>query len=106
MQYGWIASIWITAVVLVGTSLIAQNNYVPKDGYVPDAKTAVKIGEAVLEAIYGEDQIAKERPFSAELENDRWIVRGHLPETQNRGGVSQVELSKSDARILRLTHGR
>jgi len=34
----------------------------PKDGFVPDAKTAEKIAEAVLIPVYGEEQISRERP--------------------------------------------
>lgn len=31
----------------------------PKDGFVPDAKTAVKVAEAVLIPVYGEKKISE-----------------------------------------------
>jgi len=35
----------------------------PTGGFVPHAKTAEKIAEAVLIPVYGEEQISRERPF-------------------------------------------
>ena len=49
---------------------VAQaQSYTPKEGYVPDSITAVKIGEAVLIPAYGKEKIESERPFKAVLEN-------------------------------------
>lgn len=42
--------------------------------FVPDAKTAVKIAEAVLIPVYGETQVEPERPFKAVLENGIWTA--------------------------------
>jgi len=85
----------------------------PSRGYVPDATTAVKIGEAVLVPVFGEKRIAAERPFHATLEGDVWSVEGTLycPDgtlsttTQMcKGGTAVVKLSKTDARILFMMH--
>jgi hypothetical protein len=54
----------IGAVHSAGTA----QTYVPKNGFVPDKETAIRIAETVLIPIYGEKQIASERPFSAETE--------------------------------------
>ncbi|WP_092671962.1 NTF2 fold immunity protein [Hymenobacter arizonensis] len=52
------------------------NGQVPSKGNVPDAKTAVRIAEAVLLPPYGSKVIRQERPFLAELRNDSvWVVR-------------------------------
>jgi hypothetical protein len=72
--------------------------------YVPNAETAVKIAEAVLIPIYGEE-IYKERPFTAEKSGDTWIVKGSLPEGY-AGGVAEVEISMSDGKILKVTHSK
>jgi hypothetical protein len=50
----------------------------PKDGFVPNAETAVKVGEAVLMPVYGEERIVGERPFNAVLQGDVWTVEGTL----------------------------
>jgi NTF2 fold immunity protein len=88
--------------------------YKPKSGYVPDAKTAVKIAEAVLICVYGEKQIESEGPFTATLKDAAWIVTGTLrcPDdkggttTSCDGGVAEVHISKDDAHILYMSHGK
>jgi NTF2 fold immunity protein len=80
------------------------HSYFPKEGFVPNESTAIRIAEAVLSPIYGEDQIAKERPFAAVLKDGVWTVEGHLS-TPN-GGVALAEITKKDGRILRVTHGK
>lgn len=110
IQVGTVAAIVRSLLMLllaVGLVSAAERpSYVPKGGFVPDEKTAVRIAEAVLDPIYGEQQIAKEKPLSATLDGDTWTVQGHLPQDSNRGGVAVVELSKRDGRILRVSHGR
>jgi hypothetical protein len=76
-----------------------------KEGFVPDGKTAERIAEAILIPIYGEKQVKEERPFTAVLTNDVWVVTGHIPENYV-GGVALVEISKEDARIIRVDHGK
>jgi len=94
-------------------SVLAQaQSYAPKDGFVPDPKTAVKIAEAVLIPVYGEKQIESERPFKAVLENGVWTVDGTLrcPDVKGGvttmcfGGTAEVKLSKTDGRILKMIH--
>jgi hypothetical protein len=97
----------------------AEHNNKPQAGYVPDSITAIKIAEAVLIPVYGE-KIESEQPFKATLKEDVWIVEGTLncPDDKNAaapekkslhlclGGLALVEISKSDAHILRMTHGK
>ena len=98
-----------TAVVLsllcVLSQAQSQHKMVPKDGFVPDEGTAIKIAEAVLLPIYGAEQISKEKPFVAKLKNGVWLVSGTLPRDW-LGGVAMVEISKADGKILRVTHGK
>lgn len=79
--------------------------YVPPEGYVPDEKTAIKIAKAVLIPIFGEAKIKKERPFKATLIDGTWTVEGTLPKGL-KGGVAHIEISKEDARIIYLSHGK
>ena len=50
----------------------------PKDGYVPDGKTAIRLAVAVWEPIYGADQIAHEKPYHANcsrIQYGKWRAR-------------------------------
>ena len=85
---------------------IEKHSVKPKDGLVPDEKTAVRIAEAVLAPIYSEKTVEKERPYKAVLNGRVWTVEGTLPAEYQVGGVGIVELSKDDGRIIRVSHGR
>ena len=80
----------------------------PREGYVPNQETAVRIAEAVLIPIYGEKLVARERPFHATVKEKVWTVSGtlHCPDGGNAcfGGTAMVQLSKEDGRILYITH--
>jgi hypothetical protein len=80
-------------------------NFKPGDGYVPDAKTAIKTAVAVWEPIYGEKQIAGEKPYHAQLTDGVWTVEGSLPDGWD-GGVAIAQIAKSDGRVLLVIHGK
>lgn len=84
---------------------VTAGSYTPKSGFVPDKATAVRVAEAVLVPIYGAKQIASERPFSAELDGNVWIVTGHLPEGWT-GGVAEIKISKMTCQVISVTHGK
>jgi hypothetical protein len=107
--------IWtILACAVLLASDLAGQGYKPASGYVPDSKTAAKIAEAVLAPVYGEKQIESERPFTATLKNGVWTVTGTLRCPDGKGGttascvggVAEVQISKNDARILYMLHGK
>ena len=77
----------------------------PAAGLVPDAGTAIAIAEAVSLPVYGKTQIDSEKPLRATLQKDVWLVTGTL-HGQTKGGVVEVEISREDGRILRLSHGK
>ena len=79
--------------------------YRPPDGFIPNENTAIRVAEAVLIPIFGEETILKERPFSAKLKNEIWTVTGHLDEGYF-GGVAEIQIAKSDGRILGVSHGK
>ena len=82
-----------------------KHNAKPKQGFVPDAKTATTIAVAVWEPIYGADKIAKQKPYRAVLTNGIWIVEGTF-HSSGFGGVAVAEISKDDGRIVRVSHGK
>lgn len=103
-----------SAILISAVAFAAQtpkHSVKPKDGFVPDAKTAIKIAVAVWEPIYGEAQIAGEKPYQARLDtNGVWTVEGSVPKSwlgnAVKGGVAIAEIAKDDARVLRVSHGK
>ena len=95
----------LSLLVLLSAQTASQHSYVPPDGFVPDSLTAVRVAVAIWTPIYGEKQIASEKPYRAELRSNVWTVIGQLP-PGHVGGVAIAEISKRDARILRVSHGR
>lgn len=93
-------------------SLAPAQGYRPKEGYVPDSATAVKIAEAVLVPVFGKKKIESEEPFTAKLKDGVWTVSGTLHCTDRNGaitthcvgGAAEAKISKADARILSLVH--
>ena len=85
------------------------HGYRPANGYVPDAATAVRLAEALLIPVYGEQKIIAERPFKATLDGHVWTVAGTLHCGDDKsgmcfGGTATVKLSKDDARVLFMIH--
>ena len=95
----------ILAALFLEASGQSGSGYVPKNGFVPDSKTAIAVAEAVLRPIYGNDKVEAERPFSARLEQGVWHVERHFPDG-DVGGVAMVQIRKSDAAIIFVLHGK
>jgi hypothetical protein len=74
----------------------AQGNPSPKDGVVPDADTAIKIAVVVWSRMYGEREIAAQKPYSARLNDGIWYIQG--PPTGV--SVAYAEIAKADGRIV------
>jgi hypothetical protein len=88
----------------------AQGKPSLKDGYVPEADTAIKIAVVVWSRMYGEHEIAAEKPYHASLEDGIWTVQGSMPKEVSEkptpiGGVAYAEIAKTDGRILLIGHG-
>ena len=93
--------------VLLETGLRAQMpNLRPKEGYVPDAATANKIADAVLVAMFGEDYVKNERPFSAVLNNGTWVIHGKTFDEPHPGGSVEIKIDKRSASVLSVTRGK
>ena len=84
---------------------------VPRDGFVPDEKTAIKIAEAVIAPVFGEQTLEEKRPFTAKLVGSDWVVKSAVPkpptgDTITRGGLLEVHINKSTGCITYLTQWR
>lgn len=80
-----------------------RSNTVKRDqGYVPDAKTAVAVAEAILVPIYGE-KVLGQRPFIARLKKDEWRVHGSLPEG-TLGGTAVIFIKKKNGAVTYINH--
>ena len=90
--------------VQIACVVIAASDAKPKDGFVPDAATAIKIALAVWEPIYGAGEIAQQKPYRAYLKDEVWIVTGTLPDDMV-GGVAYAEIRKKDGCIITVSHG-
>jgi hypothetical protein len=53
---------FIGCITSLGVGANAQS-FAPRDGFVPDSATAVKIAEAVLVPVYGREKIESEYPL-------------------------------------------
>ena len=75
---------------------------------IKDEKAALKVGEAILVSVYGE-QVLAQRPFKIGSTKKSWILDGtfHCPKGQVCfGGVARVEFNKHDAQVINIEHGK
>ena len=92
------------AIAAGGAAFESSESNIPPKGFVPDAATASRIAEAVWIPIYGEKQIAAEKPFKVTLRGNVWTVTGRDLPADSAGGVAEADISKRDGRILRVSH--
>ena len=108
----------IIAILLIVNVFQFLNNYsgdeIPNRGIkwglsskdaVPDEETALKIAEAVLVSVYGEDVLSS-KPFNVTFDesNQVWIIKGSLPEG-DEGDVPEIVIKKRDGTILKIDNG-
>src|SRR5579872_1907938 len=103
---------WIFAVLsalspAITAGALAQDSRIPPEGFVSNADVAIAIARAVSVQIYGAEKIRSEEPLVAELEGDRWLVRGTLSCPSGYGclgGTVEVTVMRRDGRIVKVTH--
>ena len=80
--------------------------YNRQEGIVSDAETAVRICEAVLFPIYGQNIILSQIPYEVTKINDRyWHISGTLKKNNRiEGGVFHLVLDKKDGKICAIWH--
>lgn len=82
--------------ILEGPPLVGP----PKEGFVTNAATAVRIALAVYEPIHGANRVEIFRPYDARFTNGVWVVEGRFRKSERR--VPIAEIAKEDGRVLRL----
>lgn len=69
-------------------------------------KVVIKLAEIILENKYGE-KVLKQKPWIVSENNDSFKIIGTFHgEPGTKGGVADIVISKSDARVLSITHGK
>lgn len=94
----------VAALSSFGADDAKPHSVAPKDGFVPNEQTAIQIAVAVWTPIYGKENIERQKPYKVWLKEGIWYVAGHLPKNM-AGGVAIAEIKKSDAKIVRISHG-
>ena len=73
-----------------------------------DKKTAIKLAEIILAKIYGE-KVLKQRPWLVTDNKTEFKIKGtfHQNSKHSRvGGVAEIVIRKSDAKVLHYIHGK
>ena len=102
-----LVSLVVAAAILGAPSSYGVDPWKEPGGLVPDAEAAIKIAEAILFPIYGEDTIKRERPYNAELKNGFWYVHGSMPKGSGPltvGGTFFISISQWDGRVIEVGH--
>lgn len=93
---------WLNRVI---SFLVETESSVLSSGYVPNKETAIKIAVAVWIPIFGKEQIEKEKPYQARLEEDVWTVEGTFPKGEYElGGAAEARIDKMTGQILSVIH--
>jgi hypothetical protein len=89
----------------LATTCIASG-VTPKNGYVPDETTAIRIAEAVLESILTKDQLDRSHPFKAELHDGVWTVFTVPKANIKGGGTPEIRIDRQTTAVLSLQFSR
>src|SRR5262245_61014477 len=97
------------ATLCLSSASVAQNvpfQNVPKifecnGGVVSDNETAIRIAEAILFPVYGEDAIRGQRPYLVTLKDGKWTVDG-TARPGFSGGCFHMVILQTDARIVEI----
>ena len=92
------------AALCLSSASLAQN--VPKifecnGGVVADKETAIRIAEAILFPVYGENAIRGQRPYQVTLNDGKWTVDGTV-RLGFVGGSFHVVILQRDARVVEI----
>lgn len=98
-------------VVLDDDYVYSKHGYSPPTGLITSAATAAGIGDAVAKGIYGDEVIERQKPFIISEKGNVWYVRGGARTPRFGGpvflsGNLEIEISKTDGRIIRISHGK
>ena len=100
-----VVNVYVILFLLLTQSTAQDHMILPKKGLVPDEKTAITIAVAIWIPIFGEKQIASQKPYVAILKNGKWIVTGTLSQGM-RGGTATAIISQMDGRVTQIGHSK
>ncbi len=104
MKFAVIIFLGALGVVSCAKKTVTEMDWKPKGGFVPNEKTAIAIAVAIWNPIYGEKEIATQKPYKATLLSDgTWHVDGTLPDGM-LGGVANAVIAKEDGKVLSVWH--
>lgn len=71
-----------------------------------DEKTAVQLAEIIMQKTYGE-LVLRQRPWKVTETEFEFKISG-IPPNGNlwRGGVAEIVIRKTDAKVIKITHGK
>jgi hypothetical protein len=99
------ATKFASLMLVAGTSMAQAPE--PKDGFVPDEKTSIRVAEAILPPICGEECVVHQRPFRATLTKGVWIVSGAPPKQGTRGGGAvEIRIDRRTGAVISYVFAR
>ncbi|WP_231739369.1 NTF2 fold immunity protein [Novosphingobium sp. FSW06-99] len=71
-------------------------------GIVKNKNLALRLGEAIISDIYGNDELKLQRPFSVSEDNGIWTIVGSKNAGEGREGEGCViiKIARDDARVI------
>ena len=99
----------IIVLALLNVTQLLYNKYAHRltVDAIPDEKTAISVGRAILLSTYG-DMILGQEPLNVFYNSRKncWIVSGNWPDDPNLvGGVGSITIRKRDGKVLQIYHG-
>ena len=83
-----------------------HHNVINQDSIIiKDKETAIHVVEPILFFIYSKENIIKQRPYETWLIDKYWVISGTLAEGY-LGGTFLIIMDATNAKIIRLTHGK
>lgn len=76
----------------------------PKEGFVPDKRTATAIAYAVALPLFGKKELDSELPLKADLKDGVWTILGTMQCRTCAGGTLLVQIDKESGKVLFLIH--
>jgi len=93
----------IAALTLPLSAGRATSSFVPPDGFIPRAEIAIGVARAVLQGVYGVENIKRQEPLVAERRGSTWFVHGTPPKGYV-GGTAEIVIDAKDGHILHVIH--
>ncbi|MHB1156029.1 MAG: NTF2 fold immunity protein [Phycisphaerales bacterium] len=69
-----------------------------------DESSAVRIAEIIFVRVYGE-QVLKEKPWQVTKTDRAFKIEGSLPDGHH-GGVASLQISRDNAEVMMVPHGK